>query len=140
MQRFHFLTGDNDFVEYGGKWYSRVNENFYYVIELLNWENSCGSKTATEIGAKYYVCLSEVSIKNQEDNINALKSCGWQQLGNGFANGLIVDEFGVSVCKAKYVQLYLVEALHGYGCFHILWDKDGNNWRELMKEARRMAQ
>jgi len=125
--RFFFLTGDTNFTTYGGKWISNKQSNgefdYYFVIELLNWEETVGNEAPKET---YNVTLSVVSPQEAEEHIaRAMDCCGITEEMLGAANG--------------YRDHALVEALHSYGVHVPVWSKDGNNWRKLIGEARQEA-
>ena len=131
--RFRFLSGDADYATYGGKWISnRQNSgefDYYFVIELMNWEEVVGEREAQEVGATYNVSLSVVSPQEAgESNLHqAYDCCGIEpdMLARAEENG--------------YLAEMQVEALHGYGLYTPVFDANGNNWRKLMRQARQEA-
>jgi hypothetical protein len=70
---FHFLTGDVNFRDYGGKWYRREDDTNFTVIEMVNMEDACGDISK----GKYLALISEVSLDDPVRNADALKCCGW---------------------------------------------------------------
>ena len=112
--RFHSL--------FYGKWISNRQTNgefdYYFVIELLNWQEAVGNDAPPET---YNVSLAVVSPQEagKENCRRATDCCG---MGDG------------------QCEEVLVEALHGYGLSVPVWSKDGNNYKQLMCEARREAQ
>lgn len=123
MRGFKFLTGDVNYLDYGAKWYRVIpgtNDLRYHVIELINWEDAVGRDA--EGGPTYNMDLSEIDLGaiSEETIRQAIDSCGW------------LDEDDLT-------ELAIVEACHGYGCKAPLWNEDGNNFRELMAEAKRQS-
>jgi len=117
---FSFLTGDVNYVDYGGKWIRQVSEYRYHVIELVNMVDACGSDATFT----YCVDLSEIDLEEVTDeNIKSALSCVGLSLNEAF----------------RYGPLALVEALHSYGCKAPMGDFCGNNWRKHMKEARALS-
>ena len=61
MIKFRWLTGDMDFLTYGGKWISTRQSNgefdYYFVIELLNWRETVGEREAPRKPTTF-LCLS----------------------------------------------------------------------------------
>ena len=124
MVRFKFLTGDVNYTTYGGKWISNPQHNgdftYYFVIELMNWAEMVGERDAPE--DTYNVCLSVVSPEQAgEENMQAAYSC------------MGIEDMPVS----PEMQ---VEALHGYTGGVTVWQENGDNWKSLMKQAKKQAQ
>jgi len=122
MARFFRLGGDVNWSDYGGTWYRRVGPGRYHIMELINWIEACGEREAKEIGATYNVSLSEVDVAAASDKVKeeAKRSCGWEGMEEQVNN----------------VELMWAEVLFQYGYKAPLWDKNGNNYSLLMKEAR----
>lgn len=121
MVRFKFLTGDVNWLDYGGKWVSnRLNNgdwDYWLVIELLNWHDAVGEREAP---AKYNVEVSAVSPEAAgEENLKRAKECCG-----------VEDD-----CNT----LTLVEALHSYGVKAVLHSESGDNAHKLLKKAREEA-
>jgi hypothetical protein len=130
MIRFRWLTGDRDFLTYGGKWISTRQSNgefdYYLVIELLNWRESVGEREAPP--ETYNVSLSVVSPQAAQDKIGAaLDCCG------------ITEAMLRTATENGYRDSVLVEALYTYGTHTPVWSGNGNNWRALMRGARQEA-
>jgi hypothetical protein len=131
MVRFTFLTGDCNFVDYGGKWISNRQNNgefdYYFVIELLNWRESVGEREAKEIGSKYHISLSVVAPSQvSENNMQQAYNCsgiGADTLRNAETGGYLAN-----------VQ---AEALHGYSGGTQVYGANGNNWQSLMRLTKR---
>lgn len=126
MIRFKFLTGDVNWIDYGGKWISNKLNNgefdYWLVIDFVNMDDACGRDN--EGRSKYNVSLSAVSPSQAgEDNISKAMD-GW---------GGISEEL-------KSDPVIQVEALHGYRLSAQVWSDGSNNARKLLKEARKAAQ
>lgn len=138
MVRFKFLSGDMNPEVYGGKWISNRQSNgefdYYFVIELLNWLEAVGERDAPKDSngkvIQYNVCLTVVSPQQagEKKMEEAYSCCGIDDdmLANAKKNGCLAEA--------------QVEALHGYAGGVPIWQSDGQNWRALMKEARKQAQ
>lgn len=122
MIRFKFLSGDVNWMDYGGKWISQKLNNgdfdYFLVLELLNMDDACGRDNEGQ--PKYHVCVAAVSPHEAgEPNVEkALEGYG---------------DFDVD-------DVMKVEALHTYGISAPVYQKAGNNALKLMKEARKEAQ
>lgn len=157
---FKFLTGDVNYVDYGGKWYRKIGTGRYHVLTLDTWEELDSS--AVELYGKYNVTLSEVDLaklatpRALEGNPprfrlvgeqcftpldGSLRSYGWEyRQGEG-----ITDQYGV-VCGfelnargERSIELVMLEACHGCGAKAPLWEESGNNYLRLIREARRYS-
>jgi len=111
--RFHWLTGDVNYREYGGTWYRRDDETTFTIIEMVNMENACGDIS----NGKYLAIVSEVDTSDPEKNESALQSCGW------------------TMDDVKDNPLFLVEAYVGYGTTQF-WHNYSNNFYKLLREAK----
>jgi hypothetical protein len=118
--RFKFLSGDVNFREYGGKWISKKLNNgdfdYWMVIELINMNEHDPNAPFT-----YWVILSAVSPDEAKDQLESCCSCYGYELSE------ITDD------EMK------VEVLHGCGVSSPLWDSSGENYKKLMKGARKQA-
>jgi hypothetical protein len=73
MQKWVFLTGDVNWKQFGAKWFKidNYNDDYCYVIEIINFEDATGEKIKidgveyTYVGILYTVLL---------DNESAIKS------------------------------------------------------------------
>ncbi len=123
---FRFLTGDVDFVTYGGSWASKSfnNGDFDYtlVIELRNNHEDTGDETLP----KYRVSLSVVSPE----------AAGPGHLADAFQSMGLDDEF---TAELREKRLFQVEALYTYGTYAEVWSAEGNDWRKLIQAAHRQA-
>lgn len=123
--RFHWLTGD---LTYGGKWISNKQNNgkfdYYFVIELLNWKETVGRDAPVDA---YNVTLSVVSPDQAKEHVkSALDCCG------------ITEK--MLECATSQRDEVLVEALHDYGLSVPVWGDNGNNAKQLLRQAREQAQ
>jgi hypothetical protein len=107
---FHFLTGDMNWLDYGGKWYRKVADTRYHVIDLTNMWEATGDKSAPQ----YNVSLFEVDITSP-----LLKMAM-----SGYDEDLQDNE------------LVKVDALATYGAGAPLWTSYGGNSKKLLAEAR----
>lgn len=132
---FRFLTGDVNWVDYGGKFWRKVGAGRYHIIELVNWVDACGEHEAAEVGSTYNVCLSEVDVlaASDEQKTSAARSWGWtledvreQQTG---------EAWGMT-SPMENPDLMWAEILHSYGARAPLWQENGNNYQKLMRAAR----
>ena len=119
---FKFLTGDVNWLNYGGKWISQKLSdgkfNYFLVIELINWEDACGELSN---GNKYNVSLAIVSPESVgEEKINKAKE----------SMGLDSKELD---------EKTTVEILHSYGLKADIWGENGNNAHKLINLAKKEA-
>lgn len=120
--KFKWLTGDVDWIDYGGKWISpkQTNEEweYYLVIDFTNMRDMC----SPEAHASYHVSLDVVSPAAVGDDKmrQAITDCG-----------LPDDQIGNVVS--------LVEVLHTNGLYAVAWSRGGNNARKMLAEARHWA-
>lgn len=125
---FHWLTGDMNWLEYGGKWISDKLNNgeydYWLVLEHTNLFDACGEKEAKEMGGKYRATLSMVSpAQAGEENLKKALE-GWGMEDKPLSE--LTDEMKV-------------EVLVSYGVFASLWNACGNNAYKLLKEGREHA-
>lgn len=120
---FKFLTGDINYLEYGGKFVSKKLNNgdfdYWLVIELINYEQHL-SKSEMENQDKYCVQISSVSPDQAgPDHIKSAFDCIVFQSVNAITD---IDK---------------VLALSEYGVSAVVWSKTGNNGLELLQEAKK---
>jgi len=122
MVRFKFLTGDVNFTTYGGKWISNAQSNseftYYFVIELMNWKEAVGEREAP--AETYHISLDVVSP---------------EQAGEENMRSALQDYPDIKITPE--IQ---VEALHQYAGGVPVFSANGNNWKDLMKQAKKEAQ
>ncbi len=122
MKNFKFLTGDVNYVDYGGKWYREVRKGCYHIIELTNMPDACGADAIYT----YCVDLAEVDVlaTSQFQLDSALNSCGWD---------------GIHDLEGRQLELATAEILHGHGNKAPLGQWESNNYLDLMKDARALS-
>jgi len=111
--KFHWLTGDVNFREYGGIWYRVDSDTEFTVIEMVNMEDATGDVS----NGKYMAIISEVDITDPVKNASALKCCGYT----------ILDAM-------NNIQM-LIESIVAYGPNH-LTSMTGNNFYKLFTSAK----
>ena len=112
---FKFLTGDINFIEYGGTWYKTDDNETYTIIELINMEYATDG-----CPFKYLLCLDSVYLENDledKDLVFALESSGYN---NPAYYHTIPD-------------LTKVECLHGAGYHDHIYDISGNNLKPMIE-------
>src|SRR5208283_4751461 len=125
--RFTFLTGDINWMQYGGTWVSKKLNNgefdYWLAIRIINWEDSCGRDAPEET---YNVELLSISLSEAgKDNLaSAFRCCGLETERDA---------------ENRENPLVQVECLLSYGVYAHLWSADGNNAHKLLKEARNQA-
>ncbi len=123
---FHFLTGDTNWQEYGGKFVSKKLNNgdwdYWCVLNVTNmWE-----ATGEEDQPKYNVSLEAVSpiAAGQANLDSAFSSAGFDDAQ--------LEQF-------QQNPLVQVEVLSDYGIYAPLWNESGNNLKVLLKLAHKEA-
>lgn len=145
---FRPLSGDVNWVDYGGTFYRKVEDGVYHVLAFDSWENMDSS--AVEYG-RYNVQLAVVDLREaqneREPSPNALpgsmgelcteleramRSYDWR-----WERGCIVSEQGDIVAQAgtEALSLALVEACFRYGLKEVLLDESGNSKNALIRSA-----
>lgn len=125
--RFKWLTGDVNWMDYGGSWISNKLNNgeydYWLVLSITNMFSAAGEREAKEMGGEYLVEVSAVapSQVSDEDFKKAFDSCGW---------GKPMSEISIEM---------KVETLNSYGIRATLWFDTGNNAHKLLKEGRKHA-
>ncbi len=121
--KFKRLSGDCNWMEYGGKWISQKLNNgdfdYWLVLEFMNWHDAVGEKEAP---AHYHVCVSVVAPSELPK----------EELSRA------VDCFGLT--EAPTDPPALVEMVHSYGISVPIFQENGNNAKKLLKEARKEAE
>ena len=122
MIKFKFLTGDMNWLKYGGKWISQKCNNgefdYWLVLELINMHEATGKEEQD----KYHVSIQAVS----PELIDSEK-----------INGLLAD---YNIEQDKIDDELKVMALSEHGTAAHLWYSEGNNYKQLFKLAHNEAQ
>lgn len=122
--RFSFLTGDVNWMDYGGKWVSQRMNNgefdFWLVLELVNMDDACGRHNEGQ--PKYHASLCAVSPEQAAGELDRAFAC-----------------CGLNEGEHKDNPLVAVECLHSYGVHAVLWQDSGNNAHRLMRQAKHEA-
>lgn len=123
--KFTFLTGDVSFLDYGGKWISQKFNNgefdFWFVAELINWENSVGEREAKEIGKKYCLSVAVVAPEQFQEKDRAMSNVG------------AGDKWDALDDRQK------VECVHLYSGGAKVFSENGDNFKKLFAQARKVA-
>jgi len=130
LPRFSFLTGDMNWLRYGGSWVSRKQNNsdfdYWLVIRFLNTVEETGELWD---GCKYHVELIAVSPSE----------AGPENLDRAFSCVGLDGEEESRRKELEFNPLVQVEALMTYGIYSPLWQSQGNNAYSLLKAAREQA-
>lgn len=116
--RFKWLTGDVNYLEYGGKWISQkiVDESLeYYLVMSLDNLSDCIGDDA-EYTYLMRLCVVSPSAVDKETRRRAFEGCGVEDDDN------LTPEM-------------LVEILHSYGAYSEEWSEMGNNYKLLRSEC-----
>lgn len=165
MAKFKFLIGDVNYAEYGGKWWRRVGDRRFHVMELINMKEACGD----DVDYTYNVSLSEIDLWEvpYSEMVEAYRCCHWDglfgeddaeiyeltetwreldrwsRLEKSYYAAYLARQFIKKIAEIfenilenEKEQLVMVEMLDSYGLKAPLWDDGGNNYRKLMKECR----
>ncbi len=79
MQKWVFLTGDVNWRQYDAKWFKidNYNDDYCYVIEIINFEDATGEKIKVDDKEYTYVGLLYTVLLDNESAIkSALSSFG----------------------------------------------------------------
>ena len=116
--RFTCLTGDSDWLSYGGKWispkYNNGDFDYYLVRTLINMEEAVGG----EAKFKYLVRLSVVVPSEVIDYVSVMQSCGRDDEYRQWKNIPDIER---------------VEMLDDYGIYACMKEWEGNNYKKLFK-------
>jgi len=127
---FQFLSGDVNWTEYGGKWISKelygkdYNEDdfrYYIVMELINMDELIKT-TEKRYRVILSICTPDVEYTELK---SAFECCGYTED--------FLDSYKGNKDHIK------VDALTSYGACAAVWNAAGNNYKELMREAREQA-
>lgn len=113
--KFHWLTGDVNYKDYGGTWYRVDDPTTYTTIELINMDEV--DKDCKE--GQYLCIVNEIDTDCGPERIESALSC-----------------VGYNPDEIKEDPLLLVEALQCYGgnTYHHAY---GNNYRKLLAHVKR---
>ncbi len=129
MQKWVFLTGDVNWKQFGAKWFKidSYDDDYCYVIEIINFEDVTGEKIKDENGEYTYVGLLYTVLL---DNESAIKSA--------------LDSYGETLedlkglTKVRRIQ-HIAEAISSYG---YPMDREceiySNNADKLLKELKEL--
>lgn len=131
MGRFKFWSGDVNYVDYGGTWCWRAGPLEFHFIELMNWEDRVGIREAEEVGYTYNVTLKIVHLDELSEwqAGSAIRSVGCEEA---------LQELAVKKDIVGTLRL-LAGCAAAYGTFCRGFDENGNNYRELIAEAKRAS-
>lgn len=133
MVVFKFLTGDVNWLDYGGKWWSNKQEwniegqgkvAYWFILSLDNWDETMGGK---HNGNSYLVSLVAIapSLVPDREKGKALAFCG--------AEGLIKQ------VAPRHKMALLLECMASYGNSCPIQEWEGNNAKRLLSEAKQRA-
>lgn len=123
--KFSWLSGDINWLSYGGSWISNKLNNgsfdYYLILEITNLVDSCGEREAKEMGGTYSVGLNAVapSQVSEDEMKNALSSWGMEDKP-----------------LAEISDSMKAELLNSYGIRSTLWHEEGNNAHKLLRAGR----
>ena len=123
--KWSILSGDVNWETYGGKLVAGPFDNgdfqYWFVIEVIEWEEAVGEQEAADIDGTHNVCLSVVAPSEcpADELQSAIDSYGWE--------GMEIDN-----------PLILVELLHGYGIKAVVHNDNGS-LRGLLRLAKQEA-
>ena len=124
MIKFKFLTGDVNWLDYGGKWISQKFNNgefdYWLVRTIFNWEEAVGEREAKGHG-KYCVEIKVVAPEQFENKQGAMDCSGvegkWEDL-------------------ADEVKVELIES---YAGGVNIFCESGDNYKDLFKRGAKEA-
>ena len=79
MEKWVFLTGDVNWKQFGAKWFkiNNYNDDYCYVIEIINFEDATGEKIKIDgVEYRYVGYLYTVLLDNESAIKSALDSYG----------------------------------------------------------------
>jgi hypothetical protein len=131
MGRFKFWSGDVNYVDYGGTWCWRAGPLEFHFIELMNWEDQVGTREAEEVGYTYNVTLKIVHLDELSDQqvVSAIRGMGCEE---------VLQELETKKDTVGKLRL-IAGCAAAYGTFCRGFDENGNNYRELIAEAKRAS-
>jgi len=125
--RFTWLSGDVNYLDYGGKWVSQKFNNgndYWFILALDNMYDACGD----DAEYKYSMQLKVVapSLVSQDKMKSALSSWGLD------LDDLTTDQYGDS---KPYDYMLAIEVLESYGTYSQEFSDEGNNYKALRSDA-----
>ena len=141
MKSFRWLSGDVNWVNYGGKWYKRVEVsrfvdriwkvrlNSYHIIEFINFEDATGELYYGKYPYTIEVSYIDLAFTPWHSQIgSALKCVGEEKYIPNLISG-----------KAEMMfksDLPILEAVHCYMGGDRVWNDYGKNAYELLESAK----
>ena len=118
---FRFLTGDVNWVDYGGKFISKKLNNgdfdYWLVLDFINMHEATGEETQD----KYVVQILSVSPQEAgEEHVKSAFRC-----------------IGFDKEPKDTSDIERVLALSEYGIYATIWSSSGNNASKLIREAHK---
>ena len=105
MQKWIFLTGEVNWRQFGAKWFKidNYNDDYCYVIEIINFEDATGEKIKID-GVEYtYVGLLYTVLLDNESAIKSALEC----------YGITLDDLNGLTKKQRVKRI--AEAISSYG-------------------------
>ena len=121
---FKFLTGNLDYLTYGAKWFRLIPETReYHILELINWEDSCGEAEAKQVGSTYCMDLSIVDLDMIDTaHLESALEC-----------------YGVSLDQDGMTDEWRAEAYHGYGLRAPIDSANTSNFHRTFRNLARQS-
>jgi len=123
MIRFKFLTGDVNWLDYGGKWISQKFNNgefdYWLVRSIENWAEHDSEMAAR---CKYLVEIKLVAPEQFRDKKAAMDCSGIEEKWDD-----LIDEVKV-------------EIIESYSGGVTIFSESGNNYKDLFKRAQKEAE
>ena len=105
MQKWIFLTGEVNWRQFGAKWFKidNYNDDYCYVIEIINFEDAIGEKIKVD-GVEYrYVGYLYTVLLDNESAIKSALEC----------DGITLDDLNGLTKKQRIKRI--AEAISSYG-------------------------
>ena len=105
MQKWIFLTGEVNWRQFGAKWFmiDNYNDDYCYVIEIINFEDAIGEKIKVD-GVEYrYVGYLYTVLLDNESAIKSALEC----------YGITLDDLNGLTKKQRIKRI--AEAISSYG-------------------------
>jgi hypothetical protein len=124
--KWSILSGDVNWEDHGGKFVAGPFDNgdfqYWFVIEVFDWESMVGEREAADIDGTHNVCLSVV----------APSECSADSLQSAF------DSYGIDGGDMIGCPMALVDLLHGCGIRAVVHDDNGS-LKGLLRLAKQEA-